>query len=59
MDRSVIGAALLSQLMANLTALHVAALRTTVSWNNFSLLGLLNRSGFRPAQQLVLSLQIT
>jgi hypothetical protein len=59
MDRSVIGAALLSQLMANLTALHVAALRTTVAWNNFSLLGFLSRSGFRPAQQLVLSLQIT
>ena len=59
MDRSVIGAALLSQLMANLTALHVAALRTTVAWNNFSLLGFLSRSSFRPAQQLVLSLQIT
>ncbi len=54
-----IGAALLSQLMANLDALHVEALRTTVSWNNFSLLGFLNRSGFRPAQQLVLSLSIT
>ncbi len=54
-----IGAALMSQLMVNLDALHVEALRTTVSWNNFSLLGFLNRSGFRPAQQLVLSLSIT
>ncbi|MHA1153149.1 MAG: GNAT family N-acetyltransferase [Alphaproteobacteria bacterium] len=54
-----IGAALMSQLMVNLGALHVEALRTTVSWNNFSLLGFLNRSGFRPAQQLVLSLSIT
>ena len=54
-----IGAALLSQLMVNLDALHVEALRTTVAWNNFSLLGFLNRSGFRPAQQLVLSLSIT
>jgi ribosomal protein S18 acetylase RimI-like enzyme len=54
-----IGAALLSQLMVNLDALHVEALRTTVSWNNFSLLGFLNRAGFRPAQQLVLSLPVT
>jgi ribosomal protein S18 acetylase RimI-like enzyme len=34
-----IGTALLSQLMANLDALHVDRLRTTVTWNNFSLLG--------------------
>lgn len=54
-----IGAALLSQLMVNLDALHVEALRTTVSWNNFSLLGFLHRAGFRPAQQLVLSLPVT
>ncbi len=58
-DHQGIGAALMSQLMVNLDALHVEALRTTVSWNNFSLLGFLNRSGFRPAQQLVLSLSIT
>ena len=38
--------------------LHVDTLRTTVAWNNFSLLGFLNRSGFRPAQQLVLSLSV-
>jgi ribosomal protein S18 acetylase RimI-like enzyme len=54
-----IGAALMSQLMTNLEALHVEALRTTVSWNNFSLLGFLNRAGFRPAQQLVLSLTVS
>jgi ribosomal protein S18 acetylase RimI-like enzyme len=54
-----IGTALLSQLMANLDALHVDRLRTTVTWNNFSLLGFLSRSGFRPAQQLVLSLPVS
>ncbi len=54
-----IGAALLSQLMVNLEALHVETVRTTVAWNNFSLLGFLNRSGFRPAQQLVLSLTLS
>jgi hypothetical protein len=30
-----------------------------VTWNNFSLLGFLNHSGFRPAQQLVLSLAVS
>jgi GNAT superfamily N-acetyltransferase len=58
-DHQGIGAALLSQLMANLTALHVEVLRTTVTWSNFSLLGFLNHSGFRPAQQLVLSLAVS
>ena len=45
--------------MLNLDALHVDRLRTTVTWDNFSLLGFLNRSGFAPAQQLVLSLSIS
>ncbi|MFQ5974451.1 MAG: GNAT family N-acetyltransferase [Alphaproteobacteria bacterium] len=49
-----IGAALLSQLLANLDALHVERVRTAVTWNNFSLLGFLARHGFAPAQQLAL-----
>ncbi len=53
-----IGSALLYQLMVNLDALHVETLRTTVAWNNFSLLRFLGRSGFAPAQQLVLSLPV-
>ncbi len=57
--QSGIGSALLSQLMVNLDALHVEALRTTVTWNNFALLGFLSRRGFSPAQQLVLSLFVT
>jgi ribosomal protein S18 acetylase RimI-like enzyme len=57
--RRGIGFALLSQLMTNLDALHVEAVRTTVAWNNFPLLGFLSRSGFTPAQQLVLSLSVT
>ncbi len=57
--RHGIGAALLSQLMVNLAALHVDVMRTTVSWNNFALLGFLNRAGFRPAQRLVLSLTLS
>ncbi len=57
-DHRGIGGALLSQLMANLDAVQVETLRTTVTWDNFSLLGFLNRSGFRPAQQVVLSLSV-
>ncbi len=57
--RRGIGSALISQLMVNLDALHVETVRTTVTWNNFPLLGFLSRSGFTPAQQLVLSLPVT
>ena len=56
---SGIGSVLLSQLVTNLDALHVERLRTTVAWNNFALLGFLSRSGFAPAQHLVLSLSVT
>ena len=56
--RSGIAAALLSQLMANLEALHVETVRSTVGWDNFPLLGFLTRCGFRPAQRLVLSLGV-
>ncbi len=53
-----VGSALLCQLMTNLDALHVETVRTTVTWTNFSLLRFLGRSGFTPAQQLVLSLPV-
>lgn len=53
-----IGSALLSQLLANLDALHVESVRTTLTWNNLSLLGFLDRSGFAPAQQLVLTKRV-
>ena len=53
-----VGAALLSQLRVNLDALHVETMRTTVTWTNFALLRFLSRSGFTPAQQLVLSLSV-
>ena len=53
-----VGTALLSQLIANLDALHVETMRTTVTWTNFSLLNFLSRAGFTPAQQLVLSLPV-
>lgn len=50
-----IGQALVTQLLANLTALQVHELRTEVAWNDFELNRFLAQRGFRPAQQLVLS----
>jgi ribosomal protein S18 acetylase RimI-like enzyme len=50
-----VASALMSQLLVNLEAIHIATVRTNVSWNNFSLLNFLGKSGFAPAQRLVLS----
>jgi len=50
-----VGRALVSQLLANLTSLHVESVRTEVEWNRFDLLRFLDRCGFRPGQQLSLS----
>lgn len=50
-DRGV-GRALLSQLLANLATLRVETIRTEVGWQDHNLLTYLDRSGFRPSQQL-------
>ena len=50
-----VGTALLSPLLANLDSLRVERVHTKVAWNDFELLGFLERNGFAPAQQLVLS----
>ena len=55
LGHSGIGSAILSQLLFNLDALHVERVRTSVSWNNFALLGFLERNHFKPAQHLVLT----
>lgn len=47
-----IGRALLSQLLINLASLRVEKVQTTVAWNQFRLLGFLEKAGFRPAQRL-------
>lgn len=54
-----IGQALVSQLVTNLKGLHVESVRTEVPWDNFNLNGFLQRCGFRPAQRLALSCQIS
>lgn len=50
-----VGSAILSQLLLNLDALYVERVRTSVRWNNFSLLGFLERNHFKPSQHLVLT----
>ncbi len=47
-----VGTALVSQLLANLASLRVERVRTEVAWDNFGLLGFLERCGFRPSQRL-------
>lgn len=53
-----IGEALVRQLVTNLRALNVSAIRTEVSWNDFALLHFFHRSGFVPAQRLCLDLPL-
>jgi ribosomal protein S18 acetylase RimI-like enzyme len=47
-----VGRALVSQLLMNLGTLRVEKLRTEVDWTDRELLAYLDRSGFRPSQQL-------
>jgi len=49
-----IGAALLSQLLMNLSGLHIEHVRTEISRENFDLLAFLYGHGFRPSDQLAL-----
>ncbi|MCB1437296.1 MAG: GNAT family N-acetyltransferase [Rhodobiaceae bacterium] len=49
-----VGTALMSQLMANLSALQVERVRTEVVWDHYALNGFLSKCGFKPAQRLVL-----
>lgn len=52
--RQGVATALLSQLTINLGALRVERVRTEVEWNDFGLLGFLDRMGFRPHRRLAL-----
>ncbi|KAA5603547.1 GNAT family N-acetyltransferase [Blastochloris sulfoviridis] len=47
-----VGAALISQLLANLRSLNVETLCTRVEWNALPLIAFFERAGFRPAQRL-------
>ena len=49
-----VGQALMRQLRTQLEALGVSAIRTEVSWNDFTLLAFFASEGFRPAERLCL-----
>jgi len=49
-----VATALLRQLRANLSALHVTTLRTEVAWDDFDLLAFFKKEGFSPAIRLCL-----
>jgi ribosomal protein S18 acetylase RimI-like enzyme len=49
-----VGAALMSQLLANLATLRVERVRTELDWNDFGLIAYLDECGFQPSQRLVL-----
>ncbi len=51
-----VGRALLSQLFVNLMTLRVEGVRTEIGWADQSLVGFLERCGFRPSQRLCLEL---
>ena len=48
------GAALMSQLLANLATLRVEHVRTELDWNDFGLIAYLAECGFQPSQRIVL-----
>ena len=56
---SGIGHALLSQLLNNLAALQVEAVRTKVEYEDLALWNFLARRGFKPSQRLLLSKEIS
>jgi ribosomal protein S18 acetylase RimI-like enzyme len=49
-----IGTALMSQLLSNLSALHVERVRTEAFWTQYGLMAFLERRGFTPSRRLAL-----
>jgi ribosomal protein S18 acetylase RimI-like enzyme len=54
-----VGKALMRQLMVNLHGLGVEHVRTEVEWDDTTLIGFFQRSGFRPASRLCLEVPVT
>ncbi|MEE8334247.1 MAG: GNAT family N-acetyltransferase [Alphaproteobacteria bacterium] len=52
------GAALLSQLFVNLSALRIERIRTVTPWDGFEIQHFLAENGFRPAQRLCLQMRL-
>jgi ribosomal protein S18 acetylase RimI-like enzyme len=54
----LVGSALLSQLLANLTGLRLETIRTEVDATHLDVLGFLTRNGFHQSQELAFSLRL-
>ena len=55
-QRQNVGTSLLAQMLAQLSSLRVERVRTVVEWNNATLIAFLDRSGFKPTQNLTFAL---
>jgi ribosomal protein S18 acetylase RimI-like enzyme len=55
-QRQNVGTILLAQMLSQLGSLRVERVRTVVEWNNATLIAFLDRSGFKPTQNLTFSL---
>ncbi len=55
-QRQNVATSLLAQLLSQLSSLRVERVRTVVEWNNTSLIAFLDRSGFKPTQNLSFAL---
>ena len=53
-----VGTSLLAQMLSQLSSLRVERVRTMVEWNNATLIAFLDRSGFKPTQDLNFSLSL-
>jgi ribosomal protein S18 acetylase RimI-like enzyme len=57
-QRQNVATSLLAQLLSQLSSLRVERVRTVVEWNNTSLIAFLDRSGFKPTQNLTFALPL-
>ena len=57
-QRRNVATTLLAQLLSQLSSLRVERVRTVVEWNNTSLIAFLDRSGFKPTQNLSFALSL-
>jgi ribosomal protein S18 acetylase RimI-like enzyme len=55
-QRQNVATSLLTQMLNQLSSLRVERVRTVVEWNNTTLIAFLDRSGFKPTQNLTFSL---
>jgi ribosomal protein S18 acetylase RimI-like enzyme len=53
-----VGTSLLAQMLSQLSSLRVERVRTMVEWNSATLIAFLDRSGFKPTQDLNFSLSL-